>query len=65
MLQANAVAARIDLDLRVGAALTRTQTMGLQARFGELAEKVISYGASLRLSSSLSLAFRDPRPSAS
>lgn len=45
MRQANAVAARMDLDLRVGAVLTRSQTLGLQARFGSLAEKVISYGA--------------------
>lgn len=44
MLQANAVAARIDLDLRVGAAMTRTQTLGLQARFPAILEKVISYG---------------------
>lgn len=44
MRQANAVAARMDLDLRVGAVLTRSQTLGLQARFGSLAEKVISYG---------------------
>jgi DNA topoisomerase-3 len=44
MLQANAVAARIDLDLRVGAAMTRTQTLGLQARFPGILENVISYG---------------------
>ena len=35
----------MDLDLRVGAALTRTQTMGLQNRFADLADKLISYGA--------------------
>lgn len=44
MRQAAAVAARMDLDLRVGAVLTRTQTLGLQGRFGALADKVISYG---------------------
>ncbi|SCV72038.1 BQ2448_4732 [Microbotryum intermedium] len=46
MRQVNAVAARMDLDLRVGAALTRTQTLGLQGRFAALAEKIISYGKS-------------------
>lgn len=46
MRQANAVAARIDLDLRVGAAFTRTQTLSLQPRFEALADKVISYGSS-------------------
>lgn len=44
MLQANAVSARIELDLRVGAALTRTQTMGLQVQIGTLADKMMSYG---------------------
>lgn len=47
MNQARAVEARIDLDLRVGASLTRYLTMGLQARFPELDKKVISYGSSL------------------
>ncbi|SCZ88447.1 BZ3500_MvSof-1268-A1-R1_Chr2-1g04416 [Microbotryum saponariae] len=37
MRQVNAVAARMDLDLRVGAALTRTQTLGLQGPRTELA----------------------------
>lgn len=45
MRSANAVDARIALDLRVGAAMTRLQTLALQARFGVLADKVISYGA--------------------
>lgn len=44
MAQANAVSARIELDLRIGAILTRTQTLGLQGAFTELADKVISYG---------------------
>lgn len=48
MRQANAVAARIDLDLRLGAAMTRLQTLRLQASFPEgLAEKVVSYGTVL------------------
>lgn len=44
MKQANAVLARTDLDLRLGAAFTRYQTLGLQARFGALNDKVVSYG---------------------
>ncbi|KAI0339862.1 prokaryotic type I DNA topoisomerase [Trametopsis cervina] len=43
MAQANAVEARIILDLRIGAAFTRMQTLALQARFQQLKE-VISYG---------------------
>lgn len=44
--QADAVEARIILDLKVGAAFTRMQTQILQARFGQLAEgkNVVSYG---------------------
>lgn len=43
--QAEAVDARISLDLRIGAAFTRLQTMTLQARFpAHLDQKVISYG---------------------
>lgn len=42
--KANAVDARIELDLRVGAILTRLTTLQLQARFNELDGKVISYG---------------------
>ncbi|KAJ5132303.1 hypothetical protein N7448_006461 [Penicillium atrosanguineum] len=42
--QANAVAARIELDLRIGAAFTRLQTLQLQAVVAALKEKVISYG---------------------
>lgn len=44
MRSANAVAARIALDLRVGAAMTRMQTFALQSRFELLSDKVISYG---------------------
>ncbi|KAF2030689.1 DNA topoisomerase 3-beta [Setomelanomma holmii] len=46
--QANAVAARIELDLRLGAAFTRMQTMALQNMIptqGEERGKVISYGS--------------------
>lgn len=42
--QADAVEARISLDLRLGAAFTRFQTLQLQSRVPELAENVISYG---------------------
>lgn len=44
--QADAVEARTILDLKIGAAFTRMQTLNLQARFGQIAEgqKVISYG---------------------
>ncbi|RMZ78729.1 hypothetical protein DV737_g3785, partial [Chaetothyriales sp. CBS 132003] len=43
--QANAVAARIELDLRIGASFTRLQTLQLQNVSDKLAEKVISYGS--------------------
>ncbi|KAJ5095670.1 hypothetical protein NUU61_005026 [Penicillium alfredii] len=43
--QANAVAARIELDLRIGAAFTRLQTLQLQAVVAALKERVISYGS--------------------
>lgn len=43
MRQANAVSARMELDLRVGAALTRTQTIGLQGKIAALTN-VVSYG---------------------
>lgn len=43
--QANAVAARIELDLRIGAAFTRFQTLELQTITDKLAEQVISYGS--------------------
>lgn len=42
--QASAVAARIELDLRIGAAFTRLQTLQLQTVVAALKEKVISYG---------------------
>ncbi|OJJ51342.1 hypothetical protein ASPZODRAFT_21821 [Penicilliopsis zonata CBS 506.65] len=43
--QANAVAARIELDLRIGAAFTRLQTLQLQTLLSSLTDKVISYGS--------------------
>jgi DNA topoisomerase-3 len=43
-LESDAVAARIEIDLRIGAAFTRFQTMRLQKRFAGLDGKVISYG---------------------
>ena len=47
--QANAVAARIELDLRIGYAFTRFNTLTLQAMGGHLSEKVISYGQPWRV----------------
>ncbi|KZT63870.1 prokaryotic type I DNA topoisomerase [Daedalea quercina L-15889] len=46
MAQVNAVEARILLDLRIGAAMSRLQTLNLQRRFQDhdLSEDVISYG---------------------
>jgi DNA topoisomerase-3 len=46
--QANAVSARMELDLRIGAAFTRMQTLNLQSMIpvhGEERSKVISYGS--------------------
>ena len=44
MNQAAAVEARMDLDLRTGAAFTRFQTMGLQNAFAGVLDSLISYG---------------------
>lgn len=48
-LQANAVASRIELDLRIGASFTRNLTLSIQPmltqRFGDEQRKVISYGS--------------------
>lgn len=57
-LQANAVAARIELDLRIGAAFTRLQTLQLQNISPTLENQTISYGTWLfwyhkRLSNSI------------
>lgn len=43
--QANAVAARIELDLRIGAAFTRLQTLNLQPLSPKLDNQIISYGS--------------------
>lgn len=43
--QAKAVAARIELDLRIGAAFTRFLTLQLQNVAEQLAEQIISYGS--------------------
>ncbi|RUP50984.1 hypothetical protein BC936DRAFT_136729 [Jimgerdemannia flammicorona] len=45
MNQAQAVEARSELDLRIGAAFTRFQTLKFQTMFHELDKKVISYGS--------------------
>ncbi|KAJ3568007.1 hypothetical protein NP233_g5996 [Leucocoprinus birnbaumii] len=42
--QADAVEARILLDLKVGAAFTRMQTLSLQPQFRVLSENIVSYG---------------------
>lgn len=43
--KANAVAARIELDLRIGAAFTRLLTLNLKNSAPALNEKIISYGS--------------------
>lgn len=43
--QANAVAARMEIDLRLGAAFTRFQTLCLQNMGEELQDRIISYGS--------------------
>ncbi|KAK5100556.1 DNA topoisomerase [Lithohypha guttulata] len=43
--QANAVAARIELDLRIGAAFTRFQTLSLQNLSEKLENQLLSYGS--------------------
>ncbi|RKP11038.1 DNA topoisomerase [Thamnocephalis sphaerospora] len=45
MQQVHAVEARRELDLRIGAAFTRLQTLRLQNRFPALDKKIISYGS--------------------
>ncbi|KAJ2488277.1 DNA topoisomerase 3-alpha [Coemansia sp. RSA 2050] len=44
MRQVAAVEARTELDLRIGSALTRFQTLRLSSRFTSLNDKLISYG---------------------
>ncbi len=44
MRQSSAVETRILLDLRIGSAFTRMQTLNLQKRFEALKKEVISYG---------------------
>lgn len=43
--QALAVSARMELDLRIGAALTRFQSLNLQGRCGLPSDAMISYGS--------------------
>ncbi|MCJ1342181.1 DNA topoisomerase [Peltigera leucophlebia] len=43
--QANAVGARIEVDLRLGAIFTRFQTLTLQQMGGDLQERLVSYGS--------------------
>ena len=42
--QVNAVAARVELDLRIGYAFSRFSTLTLQTMGGDLGDKTISYG---------------------
>ena len=49
--QVNAVSARIELDLRIGYAFTRFNTLALQVMGGDLDGKVLSYGQSRRINS--------------
>ncbi|MCJ1429539.1 DNA topoisomerase, partial [Sticta canariensis] len=43
--QVNAVGARIEVDLRLGAVFTRFQTLTLQLMGGDLEDRVVSYGS--------------------
>jgi DNA topoisomerase-3 len=43
-LDRDAVAARIEIDLRIGAAFTRFQTLRFQNRFAGLSDSILSYG---------------------
>jgi DNA topoisomerase III len=45
MRQVEAVAARSELDLRLGASFTRFQTLTLQPMTPMLDQKIISYGS--------------------
>jgi len=45
LLTSQAVDVRGELDLRIGAAFTRFQTMRLQKKFATLSQKLISYGS--------------------
>lgn len=45
--QANAVAARMELDLRIGAAFTRLVTLQLRPMTPVLENKILSYGRSI------------------
>lgn len=47
--QAQAVSARIELDLRIGAALTRLQTLSLQTMGPQLQDLILSYGTATAL----------------
>ncbi|CAG8656700.1 6260_t:CDS:10, partial [Acaulospora colombiana] len=47
--QSDAVDARIELDLRIGAAFTRLQTLSLRSFFPELGNSVISYDQYLKV----------------
>lgn len=45
LLTSQSVEVRSELDLRIGAAFTRFQTMRLQKKFATLSQKLISYGS--------------------
>lgn len=46
--QVDAVDARMELDLRVGASFTRFQTLSFQDWFPDLKDGVVSYGMSAK-----------------
>ena len=50
----NAVAARIELDLRIGYAFTRFTTLTFQTMGENLSERVISYGQPLKANKNIS-----------
>lgn len=56
-----AVDVRSELDLRIGAAFTRFQTLRLQAKFPDSIEDLVSYGeeASLSMTSNIKSVFQD------
>ena len=51
--QVSAVAARVELDLRIGYAFSRFSSLTLQAMGGDLSNRVISYGQPWRCKSTL------------
>ena len=57
--QVAAVNTRLELDLRIGAAFTRFQTLTLQQRVGAVEGMMISYGNSLGILTSRIMSISD------